>query len=125
MSLNLIWKAHLTAKECIIGICPELPDSFCNFYIMRMREDKFNITLPGFSKDALSRRIVLRDPHVARQFCLDYLQHNAKLIIEHQIYEMKRRSSPSIKSLVYYEAFLQSLMGAAEQPPKKPFRKVG
>jgi hypothetical protein len=41
LNLELHWKAHPTTKETIIGICPELPDSFCYFYIMRMADEKF------------------------------------------------------------------------------------
>lgn len=124
MNLTIYWKSHPTSKETITGICPELPDSFCNFYILRMANEKFWVAIPSYSTDYASKRLILRDPTIARQFCEDYLNQNSKSIVEHQIHEMKRRSSPSIKSLTYYEAFLQKLIGSVEAPPKRPFKKA-
>jgi hypothetical protein len=125
MDLNIIWKRNISSVESIIGICPILPDTFCNFHIMRLASDKFWVALPGISTDFLSKRLILRDAQIARQFCLDYLNHNTKSIVEHQISEMKRRSSPSIKSRTYYETFLESRLGRQpEIPPKRPFRKA-
>jgi hypothetical protein len=125
MNLLLQWKRHQTAKNTIIGICPELPDSFCYFYIMRHAQDKFWIAVPGLSADYYNVKLILRDADISRQFCLDYLNQNLKHILQHQISEMKRRSSASIKSRTYYENLLEQQSGrSADQPPKNPFRKA-
>lgn len=125
LNLELHWKAHPTTKETIIGICPELPDSFCYFYIMRMAKEKFWVAIPSYGTDYVYKRLILRDPVIARQFCQDYLNQNTRSILEHQISEMKRRSAPSIKSQIYYEAFLKErVLRKEEEPPRKPFRKA-
>ncbi len=125
LNLELHWKAHPTTKETIIGICPELPDSFCYFYIMRVAKDKFWVAVPGYASKLMNVKLILRDASVARQFCMDYLTQNTKHIVENQISEMKRRSCASVNSKTYYETFLKHRLGRQpETPPKKPFRKA-
>lgn len=126
MQLELYWKAHPTSKDTIIGIGKELPDNFCHFYIMRLTPERFWVSIPSLSADYLTKRLIFRDAQTARHFCIDYLNYNAKSIIEYQLSEMKRRSTNSIKSITYYEAFLESrVMRKPDPAPKRPFRKAG
>jgi hypothetical protein len=59
LNLELHWKSHPTDKESIIGICPELPDSFCYFYIMRMAHEKFWVAMPSYGTDYVYKRLIL------------------------------------------------------------------
>lgn len=128
MELSIYWKASTTAKNTIIGVCKELPDSLCWFYISQVRGEpnkKFWIVIPSLPSNNLSIRIHVRDAMTAKLFCHDYLNDNLKSIIEHQLYEMKRRSTNPIKSATYYQAFLESSsMQKIEMAPKHPFKRA-
>ena len=128
MELTIYWKAHPTVKNTILGVCKELPDSMCWFYISQVRGEpnkKFWISIPSLPSNNLSIRIHVRDAMIAKLFCHDYLNDNFKPIIEHQIHEMKRRSMNPIKTLTYYEAFLERRFTRTIEPaPKHPFKRV-
>jgi len=128
MELTIYWKAHPTVKNTITGVCKELPDSFCWFYISQVKNEpnkNFLISIPSLPSNNLAIRIHVRDAMAAKLFCHDYLNDNLKVVIEHQIHEMKRRSTNPLKTVTYYEAFLEQRTNRKIEPaPKHPFKRA-
>lgn len=100
------WRKHQKYNDYIIGMVEQLPDHYCQFLIGRLDSLKFHISLPTRGNENLSKRLILRDANVARDFCEDFLNHNLKEIVNYQLKEMQRTNMDSIKSVQYYQNFL-------------------
>lgn len=79
MNLEIYWKKHPTDKKTIIGICKELPDNFCYFYIQQVDYNRYWIMLPSMNSNNLALRLFLRDANTAREFCVDFLNNTPKI----------------------------------------------
>ena len=107
MGLKITWKRHPEYPSIIIGNNERLPDQFCQFSIEKLEDHKFWVILPSFGFDGVQKKLILREAEAAKEFCEDYLNHNWKDIVRHQIKEMRRRAMKGYKTAVYYETFLE------------------
>lgn len=107
MKLKLEWNKSPRERGTFIGICEELPDSYCHFTVKRLSPDLYWIIPPTLIIESVDSKLMVRDNEIAKDFCEDFLNYNIKAILRRQITEMKGSNAQTIKPVWHYERLLQ------------------
>ncbi|MBI3136405.1 MAG: hypothetical protein HYZ14_17150 [Bacteroidetes bacterium] len=97
------------SKTEIEGWCPELPDNYCRFSIIREAENDLYVKVPTTIGNAI--KLPFNDRKEAQHFCVRFLKKNLAEIVRYQIQSMKAVYGGETKMQVrYYEVILDRLI---------------
>ncbi|MBI3136061.1 MAG: hypothetical protein HYZ14_15395 [Bacteroidetes bacterium] len=110
MKYRLEWFKDNSRPTFRVGICEELPDAYCNFTIEKLSPDLYQAIPPTLIIESTQNKLLFREYEIAQDFCEDFLNHNLKSVLRHQISNMKGSNAPTQKSVRYYENLMDQIL---------------
>lgn len=102
------WRKTPGKNNEIEGFCPELPDNYCRFAIVKHGENDLQVIVPTTVGSSI--KLPFEDRKDAQDFCVRFLKRNAEAIIRYQFQSMRGVFGlKTEQSTRYYESLLEKI----------------